>query len=245
MSIKEKLSRIFSKESLGSIPSREDLSNIFSKENMASVLGGVSSVYSASEPLRAINNTGNQLLDIQEIGNFGERNYNNYDQLQSEYESLQSYQPDLSFDTIRGSNEGDRLKGILGSAAAGASAGSFAGPYGILAGGAIGGAVGLVSNEMGNHKARIEKDFLGVQNDIANRQAKIGLNYNTDNLSDLQSRSAMVHRAEKGGQIQRKPISAKEFADAVLNKQRKSDTTKSSNVVRQHCKGGTMIRIKK
>lgn len=214
-------------------------------KNGITSLGGLASIYSASEPLRAINNTGNQLLDIQEIGNFGERNYSNYDQLQSEYESLQSYQPDLSFDTIRGSNKSDRIKGILGSAAAGASAGSFAGPYGILAGAGIGAATGIVSDVAGNAKANIERDYLSIQNDIANNQKKSGLEYNTDRIADLQNRSNIVHRAEKGGQIQRKPVSAKEFADAVLNKQRKSDTTKSSNIVRQHCKGGTMIRIKR
>lgn len=214
-------------------------------KNGITSLGGLASIYSASEPLRAINNTGNQLLDIQEIGNFGERNYSNYDQLQSEYESLQSYQPDLSFDTIRGSNKSDRIKGILGSAAAGASAGSFAGPYGILAGAGIGAATGIVSDVAGNAKANIERDYLSIQNNIANNQKKSGLEYNTDRIADLQNRSSIVHRAEKGGQIQRKPVSAKEFADAVLNKQRKSDTTKSSNIVRQHCKGGTMIRIKR
>lgn len=225
------------------------LQKLFSEEMMSkgsAVLGGAANIASTMQNLASIADTSAQRGLLQDINNFGEQKYNNYDQITSAYGSLQDMNPDLSYEAIRGASTGDKVKGVASATASGAMAGlQVGGPWGALIGGAAGLLGGVGATIAGDSKAHTEQDFLTQQNEVANNRARSGLQYNADRLSAMQGRSNMVHRAAKGGQIERKPISAKEFADVVLNRKKRNDVTRSSGIVRQHCKGGTVIRIKK
>ena len=151
-------------------------------------------------------------------------------------------------DDVRGMTKAQR-NGLVGStalsgASAGASVGSIFGPIGTAIGagvGAIGGLVfGGIKDREGQRNAQIEADYNNLQAD------NIQFAYNTNRnaaIERIQSRDnaeKVVRAVANGGQIERKQMDIRDFANKVLNRR-----DSPMRVERQKCNGGVMIRIKK
>lgn len=206
-------------------------------------LGAASQIYSTANDLAQIADTTQYQNMISDMDYIGRGTYNNVGQIASEYERTST--PSFEYDDIRGASGLQRAGQIGSSALAGASAGmTIGGPWGAAIGGAIGLGAGLIGNFTGNRKARTETAFLNNQAELATATANQNLSAGHENLRRYQFRNATSHIVADGGKIERKQESLKQFADRVMRQRRNNDITHSSGIVRQRCKGGTMIRIK-
>ncbi len=172
--------------------------------------------------------------------------YNSFDQIASEYSSISNLQPDLDYDTIRGGSTGQRVGSTVSSTLSGAAAGAkVGGVYGAIAGAVIGLGKGVGEWITGNQKAKNEQSILQSEQQAAQEIAGMRRNTAADNLSTSNFNNAYANRAALGGQLERKTMNIRDFADAVKARRTESDRTHSAGIVRVHCNGGTMIRIKR
>ena len=214
----------------------------------SSVLSGITSIFNTSAGLAKTADISNQNSTINEIENTGNQNYTSFDDIASSYNQISENNNnlDLSYDTIRGGSKGERVGGVLSSAATGAMTGlSVGGPWGAIAGAAVGLGAGLAGVFTGNAEARYTKGIKEVQAKQANEIAGENLIAATDRLKDSQFRSSYANRAALGGKIEREKTSMQAFADAVTRNVRKANKTHSAGFVHKHVDGGTMIRIKR
>lgn len=212
----------------------------------SSVLGGLTAIQNASAANSHIADTSQQWGAINSMDTVGRGNYSSFDQLSSDYDSLRNMQPDLDYDTIRGGSTGERLGNTLSATMSGAAAGAqVGGVYGAIAGAAIGLGTSVVGWLDGHQKAKAEQSILQSQQNTAKEIAGLRMSAAADNLSTSNFNNAYANRAAEGGQLQRKTMNIRDFANAVLARRREADRTHSAGIVRTHCKGGTMIRIKR
>ncbi len=214
--------------------------------NGLSIAGGLTDIISNTQQLMQTGDTTPQRGMIGDIRNLGNANFSNYDQLVSGYEQLDSMQPDLSWDAIRGGSTRERLGNVLSSTMTGVTTGMTVGGIpGAIAGGVIGLGSGVGGWLAGDNDARLQQQALKTDNMIAKNIATKNLAAASEGLRDYTFRSGVVNRAQSGGQIRRKQETVKEFAERIFGNQRQSDVTHSARIVRQHCNGGTMVRIKR
>ena len=206
------------------------------------LLNGATQMGMAGQSLNSIADTSQQQGMIDDIARRGLYGYNSYDQWAQDY--TEDLQPDLSFNTIRGMNNWQKAGNVLSSGLAGAQAGAqIGGLWGGVAGGLAGLGYGAYNWVTGDQKARNEQ--LSKQNALASAEA-ISLHNREaqgEHLRDIDNRQKAIRLNAEGGQLERRMLSAKEFADKVLGRKRTASQY-SPNVIRQHCKGGTMVRIK-
>lgn len=214
-------------------------------EKTAGVLNGLTGIIAPAVNMADINNTSGIDSQINNIGRIGSYDYGSFDNIVQDYARLGYYQPDLSYNNIRGGSVGERIGGVLSSTLSGATAGlTVGGPWGALAGGVIGlgaGAAGWLSGE-GKYRSEYErlKANSSVALDNANKNISAGLeNYNKYNFRS----SVIPNTTANGGNIERKSQSLKDFGESVLRK-RKYESSRPS-LIRRHGEGGTIIRIKR
>lgn len=218
----------------------------FGYESGLALLNGVTGIVNNFQQLNSIGDTTQQQSQINQMGNIGRYDVNSFEQLNGEYGQLNSLQPNLDYDAIRGGSTMERLGNTLSSTFTGAVTGAqVGGPWGAVAGAAVGLGAGIGGWLMGDAKAEDELTRLRTERYIAQDKALQNLNARMENLADYNFRNTVPRVRAEGGKIERKKTSITEFANSVLGKQKYNDTTRSAGIVRQHCKGGTMIRIKR
>lgn len=208
-------------------------------------LGSLGQIAGIATGLADIDETPLYDYQLNQLDSVGTHNYNSYNQISTAYNNLGYLQPDLDYDKIRGGSTGQRVAGLGSAALSGASAGlTIGGPWGAL----IGAGVGLIGAGAGWVKGNIDADrkYRDYTSDsrIAQINATENLGVQSNKIADYQFRAGISNRAESGGQIERKEQSLQEFADRVL-RNKPTAATHKSGIIRQHCKGGTMIRIKR
>ena len=213
--------------------------------NPLAILNGVTGVVNSMIQLSDIADTGYQQNQINQMGSIGRFNVNSYDQLFNQYGLIDSYQPDLSYDTIRGGSRQERFGNVLTSIGQGAAAGAqVGGPWGGVIGGALGLGAGAAGWLIGDQEAKSAQKRLMVDRYIASDNALQNLQARAENLADYNFRNQVPRVRAEGGNIDRKQTSLKDFADSVT-KRSKTNTTDSAGVVREYCNGGVKIRIKR
>lgn len=209
-------------------------------------LGGITGMLTASNGSAEIADTSQQRDAINSMNAVGRGSYNSFDQIASDYGSIQSAQPDLDYDVIRGGSTGQRIGNTLSATMSGAAAGAkVGGVYGAIAGAAIGLGKGVVDWVTGNKLAESEQSILQSNKKMAQEIGSMRISNSADDLMTSNFNDAYANRAAQGGQLQRKTMNIRDFANAVLARRREADRTHSAGIVRTHCKGGTMIRIKR
>ena len=209
-------------------------------EGLTGIVGG--GILGAQTDSSVVDRYQNEIDDINAIGRNG---YSSFDQLASDYARLDNANTELSYDDIRGMNTGQKIGSVATTTLAGAAAGTSIMPgWGTLAGAVAGLGAGLGGIFAGDAKARNQKQNLEFNARMALDNATTNLNAASERLNDYQFRSGVSNRAAQGGKIQRRQMSLKEFADMVMENRTRHDSTRSAGIIRQHCKGGTMVRIK-
>lgn len=209
-----------------------------------SALSGLSSIIGSSMNSASINDVSMQEDEINSISDIGGSGYSSFDQITDAYNSIDMIQPDLSFDTIRGGSTGERIGNVLSSVASGASAGMVGTPWGALAGAVVGLGAGIGGWLAGDAKAETERNRLNNDLSVARYKAGLNLESRANNLQNKQFRGEMINSSANGGKITRQK-SLSEFADSVLNKHRTKSYNPNNTIIREMCKGGVRIRIKK
>ena len=181
---------------------------------------------------------------IDERGRIGQYGYNSFGQIANDYDTL-SYMPDISYDSIRGMTDGQKVGNVLQSAMTGASAGAqIGGLWGGIAGGALGIASGIGGWVTGDRKAKSQQTYLKNQADLANQSALSNLNAANESLIERNDRKGAVRSVADGGKIDRVQMSVDEF----IRKSKSSPVRRSGgnamSVVRKRTDGGVMVRIK-
>ena len=210
------------------------------------VAGGAMDILNNTFNMANINDTTEFHNQVDDIGKIGSGNYTSFDQLTSEYGRLANAPKTFDYDEIRGGSTGERIGGVLSSTLSGATTGlTVGGPWGALAGAVIGLGAGVGGWLAGDAKAKTEQELLGIQSKQNARIAGLNLEAAGEGIRNYDFRQGVSRRAAEGGKIERREQTLQEFAAKVLKKRTINDTTRRVGFVRQHCTGGTMIRIKR
>lgn len=211
-----------------------------------SIANGLSTIGANAISAARINDTPEYDRAISEIGTAGLSQYSNPYQLNTDMAKLNNV-PTFDRMAIR-SSDGDRVKGLLGSAATGAQAGMAFGPWGAAIGAGLGAGIyglGIHRNNLAtNAKMRQYNTDLayaqnaGYKNTFAQQEG----------YSDYAFRNGVANSntagrpSAMGGPIKRE-LSLKEFSDRVMKRAKANDVTRSAGISRQYCKGGVKIKI--
>ncbi len=251
------------RESLGALKGMDGISaeqankmqSAFNSEALSGTLGmvgaignGLGSIASTAMDAASTADLTQQNNTVAQMGQIGRGNYGSFDDIQQDYTQLGQLgnSLDYSYDTVRGKSNGELAGDVLSTTATGAMTGlQVGGPWGALAGAVVGLGAGLGGVFTGNAKAKMEASLGQANANRATAIAQQNINTNSDNLRNSNFNNAFANRAARGGQLEKKTLNVKEFSEMVLNRQRQADRTRSLGIVRQHCKGGTMIRIKR
>lgn len=171
---------------------------------------------------------------IRETANIGSTNYGSYDQLVQDYGRLTDASSAVNDFDFRGMSGGEKAGNIASSTLAGASAGmSIGGPWGAAIGAGVGFIGSGVATIFGDKKAKVNEETARLNALMANDAASRNLQAGQEQVSDLNYRDSVQRRAALGGFIHRKkePTRAPE--------------TQRNMIVRKHCAGGVMVRIKR
>ena len=210
-----------------------------------SIANGLGNIWNSVKSLSDIEDTSAYDQQIYDIGNIGTAGYGSYGQLQDDYQRLADSNFSVNYDDIRGADTGQMIGDTLSATMAGASAGFSVGSgWGALAGGIIGLGAGIGGIIAGNMKAKKEQARLKNDALLATNSARRNLASAGEGVRRYNFRSGVAHSAAQGGQIERKQLTMQEFADRILNRQRRSDVTHSARLVTQRCKGGVIVRLK-
>lgn len=180
---------------------------------------------------------------IDEVSRAGSGNYYDYNQIGQEMAGI--YAPRVKHSDVSAMSSGQRAGNVLGQTAQMAAAGSTFGPVGGILGGVAGFAKGLIDNLQGSFAEDVHQEYLNLQARKATQNMQNNFAAATENLSDRIARNRSSNVAANGGQIQRKQLSAKDFADVILKRKALNDVTRSSDIMHKRCNGGLMVRIKK
>ena len=209
---------------------------------------GLGSIIGTTMDAASIADLSQQENTVAQMGSIGKSGYGSFDDIQQDYAQLGQLNNslDYSYDTVRGKSTGELVGDVFSTTAQGAMTGlTVGGPWGALAGAVVGLGAGLGGVFTGNAKARMASSLGQAEANRTTAIAQQNISKSADNLRDSTFDNAFANRASQGGQLQRKTLNIKEFSEMVLNRQRQADRTHSLGIVRQHCKGGTMIRIKR
>lgn len=207
-------------------------------------LTGATTLLSNAYKDSQIRDTSMQEGQIADLARAGAYNYNNYDQLANDYAQT-NFNPQFSYQDIRGMTEGEQIGSVGTSALSGAMTGlQIGGPWGALAGLAVGGLTGLGGVFYGNRDAKNKYQSLNIDAGFAADAAQQNFAAAHERIGDNIHRQNAVNAVKNGGPISRQQ-SIKEYADRVLGKggpmQRER---KPSNVQRIMKNGGCVYRVK-
>lgn len=205
-------------------------------------LGGLTNIIGTSMNMAQIGDTSQYDDAIADIKNIGQSNYTDFGQLSSDYARLSS--PNFDYDTIRGGSTAERIGGVGSSMLSGASAGlTIGGPWGAAAGALVGLGAGIGGWLAGDANAKTRMESLQVDAAIAQDDARRNLAAAGERMSEYNFRDGVSNVRKNGGNISRKQ-SIEDFAARVMKRPKVREGSPSV-VIRQHCKGGTMVRIKR
>lgn len=212
---------------------------------ITSGLGALTSIATTANSLGQIADTSGYYTQINNLAGVGSQGYSNAGQIAADYERVGGARVDPSYDDIRNMSTGRALFGIGSAALAGASAGmQIGGPWGAAIGGLIGAGGAALGLRSGKVSAEIEDNHLGTMADYATSVSQKNMGAGAEDQAQYTFRSGVSHHAARGGQIRRQQ-SLQEFADRVLKRKTLNDITHSSDIVRMHGEGGTIIRIQR
>ena len=212
--------------------------------SLISGLTGATTLLSNAYKDAQIRDTSMQEGIISDLGNSGNYNYNNYDQLANDYAQT-NFNPWFGYDDIRGMTTGQQIGSVGTSLLSGASTGmQIGGLPGAIIGGGIGLLTGLGGVFAGNESARIKQESLNLQADIAADNARRNFAAAHERIGDNIHRQNAINAVKYGGPISRQQ-SIKEYADKVLRKSGPMQRErKPSNVQRIMTNGGCVYRVK-
>lgn len=207
-------------------------------------LNGLASIGGSAVQASQINDTSgfsNQLDDLSRVGTFG---YNNYDEIARDYQRTDLDQS-IDYDDIRGMSLGQKIGNVGTNTLSGAATGmQIAGPWGALAGGVVGAGASLAGILSGDQKARTEEGFLNAKADMASDMALNNLNAAHERLADISDRKGVMNSVAKGGQIDRRQMTLKQFMDSKTRKPAVRSERSFGNITRSYCNGGVKFRIR-
>lgn len=170
---------------------------------------------------------------INNMRNVGTGNYYSFNDINNEYNRMGQIDTSVDYDEIRGGSTGQRIGNTLNSTVTGAMTGlTVGGPWGALAGAVVGLGSGIGSWIAGNVRAKEKERQYKFDAKLATEDATRNLNAASERVNNYQFRNGVSHRVAEGGDIQR---SSNRFG---------GNGKQYVRVIRQHCKGGVMVRIK-
>lgn len=213
-------------------------------------LNGLTSSIAGAQQIGQLNNLSPYYNDIEQLGAIGSGNYSSFDQINDEM-NAGDFDRRYTYNDVRRMTGGQEALSLgtstLSGATYGAAAGSIFGPVGTAIGTGIGTIAGFVpsyfSMKEAQRQAGIRRDTLNLQSQAAGQSAINNANAGYENLEDSNNRLKALRPMAKGGQMPKRQMTMKEFANVVLGS--KNNSSHSVGIVRQHCDGGTMIRIKR
>ena len=209
-----------------------------------SLLEGLTSIAGTTYGMTGINGSPIAEGQIQDMRKIGSNNYDSFGDLSNAYRSINSLQPDIDVDQIRGGSPSERIGSTLSNTLTGATTGAtVGGPIGFIIGSGVGLGASIGGWIAGDRKADWKAESLGIQGRLANNSATRNLAAEGEHMAENDFRSRMNVSA-KGGKINRQRT-VKEFADKVLGNQKNNDVSHSGGLIIKKCDGGTMIRIKR
>lgn len=207
-------------------------------------LNGLASIGGSAVQASQINDTSgfsNQIDDLSRVGTFG---YNNYDEIARDYQRT-NFDQSIDYDDIRGMSLGQKIGNVGTNALSGAATGmQIAGPWGAAAGAVIGAGASLAGILSGDQKARTEEGFLNAKADMASDMALNNLNAAHERLADISDRKGVMNSVAKGGQIDRRQMTLKQFMDSKTRKPSVRSERSFGNITRSYCNGGVKFRIR-
>ena len=209
----------------------------------ASALSGLAGTFSDALSASRVTDTSglyNQLGDAADQGIYG---YGSMDSIFSD--PFEQASVDMSKEDMRGMNTMQKVTSIGTSALNGFTTGTaIAGPWGGLAGAAIAGGITAGGVLAGNNANDVQYKGLQIQAQRANAFRNENRIAAIDQYEDQSNRSKIANMGAKGGQMERRSQSLREFADAVLNNRERNERTRALGLERTHGEGGTRLRIK-
>lgn len=220
---------------------------------VGAALSGAAEIASASAPMLQTGDVSEQRYQIDALRGTGLRNFSNYDQFMNAYSDMQQINPDLSFKTLRGGSDRERIGGMLAATAAGATAGTAILPGW---GTAIGAGVGALASGMtwltGNQKAKSDQGTLSRELHDAVWQGQENKRAAGEVLADNAYRNAISNWGfrpwnsnAEGGSIERSKGLLRNFTESVSEKSKSNDSNKSLGITRTHVNGGVRIKFNK
>ena len=227
-----------------------DAASAANAEMSSSIMGGATSLMSGIGSLASglmssmkLGDTTKYHNQIAGLSNLGTGQYNSYEQLYQDYDRLGSLTLP-TFKEIRGMNDGQKVGSVFSSALTGATTGlTVGGPWGALAGGVVGLGTGLLGVFEGDANARNEQKAIRLDSQYAMETGSRNLSAADERLKQYQFNSGLSRTMERGGKISRHQ-SLEEFAARALRKPRVRMSEPTARVIREHCKGGTIVRFK-
>lgn len=207
-----------------------------------SILGGLTNILGTADSLAQINDTQYLHDQIDDVSRIGNTDYNSFDQLASDYSRVVT--PSWNESDIQSLSTGQKVGNVFSSTLSGATTGlTVGGPWGALAGAVVGLGSGVAGWLTGDQRVRAEQKNL--KNAALNATEIVGVNLDAahERLTNYKFRSGVNNVAARGGSI-RKMQSLEEFTNRALSKPKMRSNPSVNGVVRKHCNGGTMIRLK-
>lgn len=204
-------------------------------------LSGLSTILNAANGLAQTNDMQYLYDQFDDVSRIGKTDYNSFDQLASDYSRV--YTPSWSDSDIQSMTTGQKVGNVFSSTLAGATTGmTIGGPWGAAIGGVIGLGAGVGGWLVGDKRVRDEKRSLKNSALNATEIADVNLDAAHERTTNYKFRSGIGNLAARGGSIRRMQ-SLEEFTNSVLSKP-KTRSERHVGVIRKHCNGGTMIRLK-
>ena len=134
--------------------------------------------------------------------------------------------------------------GLTGAINGGITGFQVAGIPGAIIGGVLGGGAVAIGDLYGRNTNKFNASILNNESGNMRSLRSLQVNTGAEQVHDNMFGDAYASRKAMGGKIQKKEQSIEDFSKMVLGRQKSNDTTHSAGIVRTHCNGGTMVRIK-
>lgn len=229
-------------KALGSLKSQKAASGI---GGAATAIGGIGDILNTSLSMAQIADTSAQHNQINSMTELGNSDYSSYGDILTDYTRLSQINPDISYDTVRGGSTTERIGGVGKSIASGAMTGlQVGGCWGALVGGIVGAGAGIGGWIAGNQNAKAETALLKAEYNNDYQIARNNIVKSTDKMADNQFSNMYRNRMAEGGRL-KKQADLRSFADAIMNRRKVADVTRSAGIEKEYVDGGLMIRIKR
>lgn len=229
-------------KALGSLKSQKAASAI---GGISTAIGGIGDILNTSMDMAQIEDTSMQHNQIDSMATIGTGDYGSYNDILTDYTRLSQIQPDTSYDSIRGGSTIERIGGVGKNIASGAMTGwQVGGIWGAIAGAGAGLGTGIGSWITGNQNATAESSLLKAEENNNQQIAQNNIMKSTDKMANNQFSNMYRNRKAEGGRL-KKQADLRSFADAIMNRRKVADVTRSIGVEKKYVDGGLMIRIKK